>query len=211
MSAPASTVVVPGEPVPRRPRGFAVGLVIGLAVTLGVVAAEKAGVLPHLPGSSGYSDVEPDDVPFTDPDRLQTALDAAVADVGTVRATQLVVADGEVSVVLLDADTNLWSRYQEYDFDPPGEGHAEPLPAQPPAEAEFALDAVPADVLVEALRTGNRALGGDDEDLRGLELVVERPFPTYGDVLLTVSEPYSSAGSRVWLSTDGSVLRADVG
>lgn len=212
MTAPSSTVVVPGEPAPAKPRGFLVGLVVGLVATVGVVGAEKAGVLPHLSGgSSADSEDRAEDVPFTDAGRLQAGLDAAVADVGSTRATQLLVEDGEFSVVLFDPDTNLWSRYSEYDFYAAGEGRSEPLPAQPPVEAEFALDLVTAPVLVEALETGNRALGNDAEDVTFLQLVAERPFPVYGDVLLTVSDRYGSAGARVWLTPDGTVLRAEIG
>jgi hypothetical protein len=215
VSAPASTVVVPGEPVPRRPRGFAVGLVLGLAVTLGVVAAEKAGVLPHQADSSGYSDDDSDgdgddDVPFTDPDRLQSALDAAVADVGSTRAAQVAVDDSEFTAVLFDPATGLWSRYREYSFDTPGDGRSEPLPSQPPAQAEFPLDLVSGAGLTAAMSTGNRAVGNDPDDVTYVLLVAERPFPAYGDVLLTVSDRYSS-GARAWLSPDGTVLRSEVG
>ncbi len=123
MTAPDSTVVVPGAPIPRRPRGFAVGVVLGLLATVGVVVAEKAGTLPHLSGgSSADSSDDAEDVPFTDPDRLQTALDAAVDQAGSSRAAQLVVGDGDVSVVLFDPTSQVWTRYQEYDFDVPGDG-----------------------------------------------------------------------------------------
>ncbi len=53
-------------------------------------------------------------------------------------------------------------------------------------------------------------MGNDPGDVTYLLLVAERPFPAYGDVLLTVSDRYS-AGARAWLAPDGSVLRAEVG
>ena len=46
---------------------------------------------------------------------------------------------------------------------------------------------------------------------RGGEVALAGLDDGVAHVLLTVSEPYCSAGSRVWLSTDGSVLRAEVG
>lgn len=213
MTAPTSTVV-PTEPATRRPRGFAVGLVVGLLVTVGPVVAIRTGALPEPvvgsgSGSSSYDETD-DDVPFTDPVRLQGALDAAVADVGSDRATQVVVEDGEFSAVLFDPATNLWTRYQEYSFDLPGDGRAEPLPAQPPAEAEFPLGTVSGAGLSAAMVTGNRAIGNDADDVTYLQLVVERPFPAYGDVLLTVADRYSTGG-RAWLSPDGTVLRSEVG
>ncbi|SCX37530.1 hypothetical protein SAMN03159343_0127 [Klenkia marina] len=210
MTAPG---VVPAEPVARRPRGFAVGLLLGLLLTAGPVVAIRTGALPEPAlgsGSSSDADDADDDVPFSDPVRLQGALDAAVAEVGSDRATQVVVEAREFAVVLFDPATNLWTRYQEYAFDRPGDGRSEPLPAQPPAEAEFPLGTVSAAGLTAALVTGNRAIGNDADEVGYLQLVAERPFPVYGDVLLTVVDRYS-AGARAWLSPAGEVLRSEVG
>jgi hypothetical protein len=209
------TAVVPPAPGAPRPRrgGFGAAFVLSLMLTLAFVLSVHNGVLPDPTAGYGYSDRdddEDDDVPFTDPVRLQQALDAAVADVGSARAAQVVVEDGEFNAVLFDPATNLWSRYQEYSFDVPGDGRSEPLPSQPPKEAEFALDLVSGAALTAALSTGNRAIGNDPDDVTYLQLVAERPFPAYGDVVLTVSDRYS-AGARAWLSPDGTVLRAEVG
>ncbi|GHE13913.1 hypothetical protein [Klenkia taihuensis] len=208
------TAVVPpahGAPRPRR-GGFGAAFALSLSLTLALVFSVHSGVLPDPTAGYGYSgdDGGDDDVPFTDPVRLQQALDAAVADVGSARAAQVVVEDGEFSAVLFDPATNLWSRYQEYSFDLPGDGRSEPLPSQPPEEAEFALDLVSGAGLTAALATGNRAIGNDPDDVTYLLLVAERPFPAYGDVVLAVSDRYSS-GARAWLSPDGTVLRAEVG
>lgn len=208
---PPPPAAAPGRPAGRSPvlGGFAVGLMLTLAFVFSV----RAGTLPDLLADSTYgssTDDADEDVPFTDPVRLQQALDAAVAEVGSERATQVVVEDGEFTAVLFDPATNLWSRYQEYSFDAPGDGRSEPLPAQPPAEAEFPLDLLSGAGLSAALSTGNRAMGNDPDDITYLLLVAERPFPAYGDVLLTVSDRYSS-GARAWLAPDGSVLRAEVG
>ncbi|MCO7221351.1 hypothetical protein [Klenkia sp. PcliD-1-E] len=210
------TAVVPPAPGERRPRrgGFGAAFVVSLMLTLAVVLSVHNGALPDPTrdsASSGYSaDDSDDEVPFTDPDRLQQALDAAVADVGSARAAQVVVEDGEFSAVLFDPATSLWSRYREYSFDAPGDGRSEPLPSQPPTEAEFPLELVSGPGLVAALGTGNRAIGNDPDDLPFVQLVAERPFPAYGDVLLMVSDRYSS-GSRAWLSPEGAVLRSEVG
>lgn len=194
------------------PGGRAVGLVVGLLLCLGAVVAEKAGLAPALAsqGSDEAADRSTEDVPFTEPDRLQTALDAAVAQAGSSRATQVSVDDGEVSVVLFDPTSQVWTRYHEYAFDSPGDGDSDTLASAPPPEAEFALDGVTGAVLTDLLTTGNRALRQDAEDVDFLQLVVERPFPAYGDVLVTVSERYSPSSSRVWLSLEGTVLRAEV-
>lgn len=207
--------VVPGEPAPRRPRGFVLGVLVGLLLTVGPVVAIRTGALPEPTVGSGssYDDDDgdtADDVPFTDPVRVQGALDAAVADVGSDRAAQVVVEDGEFSAVLFDPATNLWTRYREYSFDAPGDGRSEPLPSQPPAQAEFSLALVSGAGLTAAMTTGNRAIGNDPEDVDYVLLVAERPFPAYGDVVLVVSDRYSS-GARAWLSPDGTVLRSEVG
>ncbi len=64
--------------------------------------------------------------------------------------------------------------------------------------------------MADALTTAARALRYEPDEMAYLELLVERPFPAYGDVLLTASERYSSAGSRVWLALDGTVLRTEL-
>jgi len=212
--APSSTVPLPEPERPGRPRkrwrGALVAFLVGLAVPAGVVVADKTG--EPLDSSSSGSDSDllgTDRGAFLERGRLATSLAALATAAGTTRTAQLAFDSRQLSADLLDADTGLYVRLDEYESSSPGEPYRTDLVRQPPPEAVFDLAVVGADALLTAMETANRSLGNDDADLEFLHVLVERPFPTYGDPLIVVDDGYGVAPRRVWLSLDGTVLRVE--
>lgn len=215
--APTSTVPLPEAERPGGPRkrwrGAVLAFVVGLAVPVGVVVADTTG--EPLSWTSSDSDDGDDpaiDEPrgaFLERDRLARSLAAMVDLAGTTSATQLAFDSRRLSVDLLEADTGLFVRYDQYESDPVEAPYTTDLVRQPPPEAVFDLSAVPVDTLLAALETANRSLGNPPEDVEWLGLVLERPFPGYGEPLMVVDAGYGAAPQRVWLSLDGTVLRVE--
>ncbi|MBB3676263.1 hypothetical protein [Modestobacter versicolor] len=211
--APTSTVPLPEAPgAPRRRRrwrGAVAAFVVGLAVPAGVVVADRTGEPLSWSSDEDVEDTLVDEPGFLDGDRLERSLAAMVADAGTSQVTQLAFDDDRLSVDLLDADTGLYARHEQYAGGSSETPYVTDLVRQPPPEAAFDLAAVPTATLLAALRTANRSLGDEPEDVEYLAALVERPFPVYGDPLVVVDAGYGVTPRRVWLALDGSVLRVE--
>ena len=225
--APTSTVPLPGPQRPGGPRsrwrGALVAFVVGLAVPAvpaGLIVADRTGgplgwssseAGAGAGGGPGSDDGVPDVEPgaFLAGDRLATSLGAMVAEAGTTQASQLAFDGRQLSVDLLDADTGLYVRHDQYESDPAGQAYSTDLVRQPPPPAVFDLATVSPDTPMAALQTANRSLGNEPEDLQYLTALVERPYPSYGDPLIVVDDSLGVSPRRVWLSLDGAVLRVE--
>jgi len=208
--APTSTVPLPAPETTaprRRWTGAVVAFVVGLAVPAGVVVADRTGEPLSVPAAEEETTSSP--APFLEGDRLERALATLVAEAGSSQAAQLAFDGRDVSADLVDPLTGQYVRVDQYELDAVDEAYESGLTVQPPREAAFDLATIPPATLLAAMATANRALGNEDEDLQYLEVLVERPFPGFGDPVIVVSDSFGVPPHRVWLSTDGTVLRVD--